>query len=66
MRLRTPAVRWCCAALVLLWYLLTTPGLIPTFYFEQDNRAAFFFGEPLKVFWAIVEWFTIGEIYHLG
>jgi NitT/TauT family transport system permease protein len=51
------------AALILLWHAFTKPGLIPNFYFEQDNRAAFFFGEPVKVFWVIVEWFTSGEIF---
>ena len=30
--------------------LLTTPGLIPPFMFENDRQAAFFFGEPLKIF----------------
>jgi NitT/TauT family transport system permease protein len=55
------------AGLVLLWHLFTTPGIIPPFYFEQDNRAAFFFGEPVKVFQAIVDWFWTGEIFvHLG
>src|SRR5215471_16517727 len=55
------------AALIMVWYVLTAPGLIPAFYFEQDNRAAFFFGEPAKVFWVIVDWFTTGEIFrHLA
>jgi len=55
------------AALILLWHVFTKPGLIPSFYFEQDNRAAFFFGEPVKVLWVIVEWFTSFEIFpHLG
>src|SRR5260370_36266080 len=55
------------AVLVLLWHLFTEPGLIPNFYFEQDNRAAFFFGEPAKVFWVIVDWFATGEIFrHLA
>jgi len=55
------------AVLVLAWYLLTKPGLVPSFYFDQDNRAAFFFGEPQKVFWVIVDWFWSGEIWgHLG
>src|SRR5438132_12687500 len=54
-------------ALVLLWHAITKPGLVPNFYFEQDNRAAFFFGEPAKVFWVIVDWFTSFEIFqHLG
>src|SRR6266498_3511736 len=46
---------------------MTAPGLIPPFYFDKANRAAFFFGEPQKVFWVIVEWFATGEIFgHLG
>src|SRR3981081_2917056 len=53
--------------LVVAWYVLTAPGLVPPFYFEQDNRAAFFFGEPQKVFWVIVDWFWSGDIFiHLG
>jgi len=55
------------AILILLWHVFTKPGLIPNFYFEQDNRAAFFFGEPQKVFWVIVDWFWSGEIFiHLA
>src|SRR5476651_885877 len=55
------------ALLVAAWYLLTAPNLIPAFYFEQDNRAAFFFGEPQKVFSVIVAWFMTGEIFsHLA
>ncbi len=55
------------ALLVVAWYVLTAPGLVPPFYFEQDNRAAFFFGEPQKVFWVIVDWFWSGDIFiHLG
>ena len=55
------------ALLVAFWYAMTAPGLIPPFYFEQANRAAFFFGEPQKVFWVIVDWFWSGDIFgHLG
>lgn len=55
------------AALVLFWHVMTAPGLIPPFYFEQDNRAAFFFGEPAKVAGVIVDWFVTGEIFgHLA
>src|SRR4029450_2000080 len=55
------------ALLVALWYVLTAPGLLQPFYFEQDNRAAFFFGEQQKVFWVLVDWFTSGEIFgHLA
>ena len=40
-----------------LWHLLTTPGLIPPFMFENEQQAAFFFGEPLKIFGRIWNWF---------
>ena len=51
-------------AVFVLWYALTQPGLIPPFMFENDRQAAFFFGEPLKVFGRIWAWFvTRGDIY---
>ncbi len=40
-----------------IWYVLTKPGLIPPFVFENDQQAAFFFGEPLKIFGRIWAWF---------
>ncbi len=46
-----------------LWHICTTPGLIPPIFFDNENRAAFFFGEPLKIFQAIFAWFKSGEIY---
>jgi NitT/TauT family transport system permease protein len=47
-----------------LWYVLTEPGLIPAFVFENDQQAAFFFGEPLKVLGRIWTWFAVaGDIY---
>ncbi|HKX42488.1 MAG TPA: ABC transporter permease [Burkholderiaceae bacterium] len=47
-----------------LWHVLTRPGLIPPFVFENDQQAAFFFGEPLKIFARIVNWFfTSADIY---
>jgi NitT/TauT family transport system permease protein len=51
-----------------VWHVLTTPGLVPPMVFENDLQAAFFFGEPLKVFARIVRWFFIdADIYsHLG
>ena len=50
-----------------VWYVLTSPTLMPPFYFDDPNRAAFFFGEPLVVLQRIWEWFASGEIYiHLG
>ena len=55
-------------AIFALWYLLTKPGLIPPFIFENDQQAAFFFGEPLKVFSRIWDWFIANhDIYeHLA
>jgi len=55
-------------ALVLLavfaaWHVLTVPGIVPPFYFDDPNKAAFFFGEPLQVFSRIWNWFIGGEIY---
>ena len=51
-------------ALFVLWHALTTPGLLPNFVFENDRQAAFFFGEPLKVFGRIRDWFFgSAEIY---
>ena len=51
-------------AIFVLWHVLTTPGLIPPFVFENDQQAAFFFGEPLKIFSRIGAWFfTNADIY---
>ena len=52
---------WQVGLLVLVfvvWHLLTTPGLLPNFMFENDRQAAFFFGEPLKIFGRIWQWFV--------
>ncbi|OGB08250.1 MAG: ABC transporter permease [Burkholderiales bacterium RIFCSPHIGHO2_12_FULL_69_20] len=51
-----------------LWHVLTTPGLVPPMVFENDQQAAFFFGEPVKVFDRIAHWFFIDrDIYsHLS
>jgi len=52
------------ALLFAFWYLMTTPGLVPTFFFDNDRQAAFFFGEPLKVVQRIWSWFvTEADIY---
>jgi NitT/TauT family transport system permease protein len=62
---------WQLGLLVLLfacWHVLTQPGLIPPFMFDNDRQAAFFFGEPLQIFERIWAWF-VGDanIYqHLG
>ncbi len=55
-------------AIFTVWHVLTTPGLVPPMVFENDQQAAFFFGEPLKVFGRIWRWFVAeGDIYpHLG
>ena len=56
------------AGIFAIWHLLTTPGLVPPMVFENDQQAAFFFGEPLKVGGRIWRWFVAdGDIYgHLG
>ncbi len=47
-----------------VWHVLTKPGLIPPFVFENDQQAAFFFGEPVKVAGRIWAWFvTNADIY---
>lgn len=47
-----------------MWHLLTAPGLIPPFLFDNDRQAAFFFGEPLKIFGRIWSWFVVNaDIY---
>jgi NitT/TauT family transport system permease protein len=40
-----------------LWDVLTRPGLIAPIFFDNENRAAFFFGEPVKVLKAVWSWF---------
>ena len=58
---------WQLGVLVLVfvaWHLLTAPGLIPPFVFADDKQAAFFFGEPLKIFGRIWDWFVANaDIY---
>jgi NitT/TauT family transport system permease protein len=51
------------AGVFLLWHIVVTPGLIPPFFFDNENSAAFFFGEPLKIFDVIWVWFSSGSIY---
>jgi NitT/TauT family transport system permease protein len=52
----------------LFWHVMTVPGLIPPMMFDNDRQAAFFFGEPLKMFVRIWDWFVRdADIYqHLG
>ena len=57
---------WQALLLVLIfvaWQVLTQPGLIPPFMWDNPDRAAFFFGEPLRIFGAIADWFSDGSIY---
>jgi NitT/TauT family transport system permease protein len=50
-------------ALLAFWYVATSPTLVPPIYFDDPNKAAFFFGEPLKVAQRIWVWFSSGSIY---
>ena len=46
------------------WWAMTTPGVIPPLMFENDRQAAFFFGEPIKIFVRIWDWFVVDrDIY---
>ncbi len=51
------------AAVLVGWYVGTSPTLIPPLYFDEPDKAAFFFGEPQKVALRIWEWFSSGTIY---
>jgi len=55
-------------ALFVFWHVMTAPGLIPLMLFDDDRQAAFFFGEPLKIFARVWAWFVRdADIYqHLG
>jgi len=64
--MRRKYIAWQLALLVVifvLWQVLTQPGLVPPFVWENPDRAAFFFGEPVKMFQAIWAWFADGTIY---
>ena len=50
-------------ALFAFWHLATDPALIPPFYFDNPNKAAFFFGQPLEVLARVWTWFSSGTIY---
>jgi NitT/TauT family transport system permease protein len=55
------------AVVIGFWHVMTSPTLLPPFYFDNPRQAAFFFGEPWLVFQRVVSWFTSGEIFpHLG
>jgi len=46
-----------------VWHVLTSPTLLPPLYFDDANKAAFFFGEPVKVLSRLWNWFASGEIW---
>jgi len=51
-------------ALFLAWHALTAPGLIPPLFFDSENDAKFFFGEPVKILARIWAWFVVDrDIY---
>src|SRR3974390_3389676 len=51
------------AALFGFWHVMTNPPLIPPFFSDDPNKAAFFFGQPLEVLSRVWAWFTSGTIY---
>lgn len=51
------------ALVFIAWHALTSPTLLPPVYFDNPDKAAFFFGEPLKVLARLWNWFVSGEIY---
>jgi len=50
-------------AILAFWHVGTSPTLLPPLYFDNPDKAAFFFGEPLTVLSRIWNWFYGGEIY---
>jgi NitT/TauT family transport system permease protein len=50
-------------AVMVFWYVATSPTLLPPIYFDNPHKAAFFFGEPLKVLERMWVWFSSGTIY---
>ena len=50
-------------AIFAVWQVMTQPGLVPPFMWDNPDRAAFFFGEPIRMFKVVWEWFSGGAIY---
>ncbi|HZZ92624.1 MAG TPA: ABC transporter permease [Usitatibacter sp.] len=51
-------------AIFVSWQVLTQPGLLPPVVWRDNpERAAFFFGEPVRMFAVIWHWFADGTIY---
>ncbi|TAK41589.1 MAG: ABC transporter permease [Betaproteobacteria bacterium] len=51
------------AGLFTIWHVTTHPTLLPPLYFDNPNKAAFFFGQPLEVLSRVWIWFSSGSIY---
>ncbi len=51
------------ATLFAFWHVTTHPTLLPPLYFDNPNKAAFFFGQPLEVLSRVWTWFSSGSIY---
>lgn len=67
-RFRIHVMQWALLAFIFIfWWAMTKPGLLPNFFFSNDDQAAFFFGEPYQIFSRIYDWFATGEIWrHLA
>jgi len=51
-------------AIFAFWHVMTRPGLVPPIFFDGDNDAKFFFGEPVKIVVRIWDWFVVDrDIY---
>src|SRR3989442_5051958 len=50
-------------AFLAFWHVATSRTLLPPIYFDDATKAAFFFGEPLRVFERTWDWFSSGSIY---
>ena len=58
-RWRVRAGQWgLLVAVFVFWWLMTKPGLVPPFFFENDSQA-----NHSQIFLRIWEWFAGGEIY---
>src|SRR5216110_3731260 len=50
-------------AFLAFWHVATSPTILPPIHFDDPYKAAFFFGEPFKVFERTWDWFASGTIY---
>ena len=50
-RLQIRCWQWALLAVIFIfWWAMTKPGVVPTFFFDNDEQAAFFFGETDEIF----------------